>query len=103
MPHHLQGNPVGPALINTEMPSSVFNQALSSKQPQGKIKGHYFNYQPLLINGEPSELSLLLITDDMAFQQLQKTNIYHLLLALVLVLLALLVLLLYRMKISVGN
>ena len=94
----LQGKPVGPSLINTDIPSSVFDQVLSSKQHQGQIKGHYFSQQPLLINGEPSELSLLLLTDNTAFQQLKKANIYHMLLALVLVLVALSVVPLYRLK-----
>ncbi|WP_417615018.1 LuxQ periplasmic sensor domain-containing protein [Oceanisphaera sp.] len=99
----LQDKPIGPALINNETPPSVFNQALSSKQRYGQIKSYYFNHQPLLINGEPSELSLLLISDHKAFQQLQKTNFYHLLLALVLVLITLLVVLLYRVKVFTRN
>lgn len=94
----LRGEAVGPPLINTEIPSSVFDQALSSQQHQGRIEGHYFSQQPLLINGEPSELSLLLLTDNSAFQQLKKANIYYLLLALVLVLLAISVVPIYRMK-----
>ncbi|MFD1008431.1 LuxQ periplasmic sensor domain-containing protein [Oceanisphaera ostreae] len=95
----LRGKPIGPVLVNTDVSSQVFSHALSSQEQMGQVHGHYFSLQPLLINGEPSELSLLLLSDKTAFHQLQKNYFYHLLLAVVLLLIALSVVLLYRVKV----
>ncbi|PPL17506.1 hypothetical protein UN63_04240 [Oceanisphaera arctica] len=94
----LRGKPVGPPLINSDIPSDLFTQVLSSQRLQGQIQGHYFSLQPLLINGEQSELQLLLLTNDAMFQQLQQTYGYHTLLALLLVLSTALALSLYTLR-----
>lgn len=92
----LKGEPVGPTLINTDVPDHVLRYALSSNKKTGQTSGHYFKTQPLFINGEPSELSLLLITDDSAFKRLQKNNAYHIALAIILIIFTIFSILIYR-------
>ena len=94
----LRGKPVGPTFVNSDIPAEIFSQALSEQRPHGQIQGHYFSLQPLLINGEQSDLQLLLLTDDAMFQQLQQTYGYHTLLALMLVLITALALSFYTLK-----
>lgn len=94
----LHGKPVGPTFINGDIPSEMFTQALSSQRPHGQNHGYYFSLQPLLINGEQSELQLLLLTDDTMFQQLQQSYGYHTLLALIMVLITALALSLYALS-----
>ncbi|MDP5293469.1 LuxQ periplasmic sensor domain-containing protein [Oceanimonas sp. CHS3-5] len=95
----LHGKPVGPAYLNNnDIAPGVFTQVLASQQPYGQIQGHYFSLQPLRINDEPSELQLLLLTDNTIAQQLQQNYGYHTLLALMLVLLAALLLSLYTLR-----
>ncbi|MBM7457236.1 PAS domain S-box-containing protein [Oceanisphaera litoralis] len=102
----LRGKPVGPAFINSDIPSEIFTQALSSLRPydqkhnqkHDQKHGYYFSLQPLLINGEQSELQLLLLTDDTMFRQLQQTYGHHSLLVLILVLITALALSLYTLK-----
>lgn len=94
-----RGKPVSPAYLNNnDIAPMVFTQALSSGRRDGQIQGHYFRLRPLLINGEPSELQLLLLTDNTIAQQLQQNYGYHTLLALVLVLLTALGLSLYTLR-----
>ncbi|WP_083398967.1 LuxQ periplasmic sensor domain-containing protein [Oceanisphaera psychrotolerans] len=94
----LRGKPVGPSLTNSDVSADMFTRALSSQRPRGRVQGHYFSLQPLLINGEQSELQLLLLTDDTLFQQLRQTYGYHSLQALILVLMITLALTLYTLK-----
>ncbi|GAA3698639.1 hypothetical protein GCM10022421_01110 [Oceanisphaera sediminis] len=94
----LRGQPVGPAFVNSDIPGEILTRALAEQRPHGQIQGHYFSLQPLLINGEQSELQLLLLTDDAIFQQLQQSYGYHTLLTLILVLLTALALSLYTLR-----
>lgn len=95
----LHGKPVGPAYLNSnDIAPGVVTQALTGGQAHGQIRGHYFSRQPLLIGGEPSELQLLLLTDNTIAQQLQQNYGYHTLLALLLVLLVALALALYTLR-----
>lgn len=94
----LKGKPIGPTFVNTEVPDNVLSYALSSNKEMGQISGHYFRQQPLFINGEPSELSLLLTTDNSAFKLLQKNNTYHILLALSLLVITLFSVIIYHLK-----
>lgn len=94
----LRGQQVGPTFVSSDIPDEIFTRALSEQRPHGQIQGHYFSLQPLLINGEPSELQLLLLTDNAMFQQLQQTYGYHTLLTLILVLLTALALAIYTLR-----
>ncbi|MFP2769886.1 LuxQ periplasmic sensor domain-containing protein [Oceanisphaera sp. KMM 10153] len=94
----LRGQPVGPTFVSSDIPTEILTRAQSERRAQGQIQGHYFSLQPLLINGEQSELQLLLLTDDAMFQQLQQTYGYHTLLALILVLITALTLSLYTLR-----
>lgn len=96
----LNNKPVGPAYRNNnDIATDVISEILAAPQPYGQLKGHYFSLQPILINGETSELKVLLLTDNTIAQQLQQNYGHHTLLALFLVLLTALLLSLYTLKI----
>lgn len=95
----MHGQAVGPMFFNNnDITPDIVTQALSGRRDYGKIRGHYFSVQPLRINGEPSQLKVLLLTDNTIAQQLQQTYGHHTLLALMLVLLAALILSIYTLK-----
>ena len=89
---------VGPTFSGADIDEAIFKQAIASKLSKGKIEGHYFSRQPLLINGKTSKLQLLVIADKSMSQQYAHSYLYHLLLALVLGLLAIACALLVKYK-----
>ncbi|MBO1520267.1 LuxQ periplasmic sensor domain-containing protein [Oceanisphaera pacifica] len=94
----LKESPIGPTLTNTKISDAVMKHALSSNKKIGVVHGHYFSKQALIINGEPSELSLLLMTDKSASKLQQQNTIYYILLATVLLLTLISGVLMYQIK-----
>ncbi|MGO5000376.1 LuxQ periplasmic sensor domain-containing protein [Oceanisphaera sp. W20_SRM_FM3] len=80
----LDGRPVGPTFNDADISETVFDKIIASNLSEGKIDQHFFTRQPLLINGEKSQLQLLLIADASISQPLTYVYLYHQLLALVL-------------------
>lgn len=94
----VNNRPVGPVFNGENVDEITFNKIVTSKLNQGKIDGHYFSRQTLQINGEVSQLQLLLIADKNMSLQFAYAYLYHILLALILILLALMTLLLVKYK-----
>lgn len=89
---------VGPTFKGADIDDTIFERILASQQTQGKIEGHYFSLQTLLINGSKSKLQLLLVSGTSMSQQFEYAYLYHLLLALVLGLIAMASLIFFKQQ-----
>lgn len=94
----VDNHPVGPTFKSANITDATFYKITSSNLSHGQIDGHYFSRQSLEVNGEASELQLLLIADKTMSLQFAYAYLYHILLALILFLLALMTLLLVKYK-----